>query len=167
MKGIRSIDEVTAIAEKLAESLGYELVEAAFEKEPTGVYLRLYIDTAGGITLDDCEKYHMAIQPKVEKFEYDFLEMCSPGADRPIKTARDAEKAKGKMAEARLYKPLNGQKTVSGVFLGMDENGYRLLQNGTEIVLKQKDVAIIRCQVDLSALDENIEIEDVQEESQP
>lgn len=167
MKGNRTIDEVIAIAEKVAENLGYELVEAAFEKEQTGVYLRFYIDIEGGITLDDCEKYHMAVQPRVEKYEYDSLEVCSPGADRPIKTARDAQKAKGKVAEARLYKPLNGQKTVTGVFLSLDADGYHLMQNGTEIVLPQKDVAVIRCQIDLSVLDETIEIEDMQEESQP
>lgn len=158
---------MTAQAEKLAEKLGYELVEAAFEKEPAGIYLRFYIDKEGGITLDDCEAYHMAVQPRMEKYDYDFLEVCSPGADRPIKTERDAAKARGKMVEARLYKPLNGLKTVSGVFLGLDGDGYHLSQGGAEIVLSKKDAAVVRCQIDLSVLDDHINIEDVQEESQP
>ena len=167
MKANRKIDQVNLIAEKTAQDLGYELVETAFEKEPTGLYLRIYIDTDQGVTLDDCEKYHMAIQPRVEKFDYDFLEVCSPGADRPIKTARDAEKAKGKTVEVHLYKPLDGQKTLIGVLLGMDDDGYRLMRENAEMLLPRKDVALVRCQIDLSILNEIIETENMQEENQP
>lgn len=49
------------IGQLLADTLGYELVEAAFERENTGLYLRFYLDKEGGITLDDCERYHRAV----------------------------------------------------------------------------------------------------------
>lgn len=166
MKENKAIDRIAAIAEKLAREQGYELVEAAFEKEHTGMYLRFYIDIPRGISLDDCERFHTALQPKMEPFDYDFMEVCSPGADRPIKTARDAEKARGRIAEAKLYKPLNGQKTITGTFLNLDEEGYHILQNGAEVVLKPKDIAVIRCQIDLSVLDEQPQTNQYEEENQ-
>ncbi len=145
---------ITEICEKAARKFDYELCDAAMEKEPTGRYLRIYIDKEGGITLDDCEKYHRAVQPSLESFDYDFLEVCSPGIDRPLKTGRDIEKSMGLLVEARLYKPVDGRKSVQGLLREMDEDRVRL-ESGTEIIdLPRKAVAQVRLVPDLSALDE-------------
>ncbi len=69
-----NMQKITALCEKTAEKLGYELCDAALEKEPTGRYLRIYIDKDGGVTLDDCEAFHRAVQPLLEDFDYDFQE---------------------------------------------------------------------------------------------
>ena len=66
-----NLQKIFGICEKVAKKLDYELCDAAMEKEPTGRYLRIYIDTEGGVTLDDCEKYHRAVQPLLEEFDYD------------------------------------------------------------------------------------------------
>lgn len=148
---------ITAICEKLAEKMHYELCDAAMEKEPTGRYLRIYIDKEGGVTLDDCEAYHRAVQPSLEAFDYDFLEVCSPGIDRPLKTARDIEKSIGLMVEARLYKPVDGRKSVQGLLLEMNE-AHVLLQCGSETAeLPRKAVSQVRLVPDLSALEEDEE----------
>ena len=75
--------------QKVADSLGFELVDVCLDKENTGKYLRIYIDRPEGMDLDSCEKYHRAIQPLVEDYDYDFLEVSSPGIDRPLKKDRD------------------------------------------------------------------------------
>ena len=116
-----NLQKIWAICQRHADKLGYELCDAAIEKEPTGRYLRIYIDTDQGVTLDDCEKYHRAVQPDLESFDYDFLEVCSPGIDRPIKTPRDIEKSLGMLVEARLYKPVDGKKSAQGLLKAMDE----------------------------------------------
>ncbi len=140
----RQIEQITKIARALADSLGYTLVEAALEKEHASTYLRIYLDKDGGISLDDCEKYHMAIMDKVKDFDYDYLEVSSPGIDRPIKTAWDAEKARGKTVEARLYKAYSGSKVIQGVFLSLDAEGYHIKSAGKEIVLPKANVAVCR-----------------------
>ncbi len=140
--------------------MGYELVEAAYEKEPAGNYLRIYLDVERGITLDDCEKYHMAVMGKLEKFDYDFLEVCSPGIDRPIKTQRDVQKALGKTVEAKLYKPLDGMKTMIGTLLGLDDEGYHLQVAGVERVIPQKEAAVLRQVPDMDALTDDTETGD-------
>lgn len=149
-----NLQKITAICEKMAQKLGYELCDAAIEKEPTGRYLRIYIDTEGGITLDDCEKYHRAVQPALENFDYDFLEVCSPGIDRPLKTKRDIEKSMGLLVEARLYKPVDGKKSVQGLLKAMDEESVVLSVGEETLEFPRKAVAQVRLVPDLSALDE-------------
>ncbi len=145
--------KIEAICQRTAEKLGYELCDAAMEKEPAGRYLRIYIDQDGGVTLDDCEKYHRAVQPLLESFDYDFLEVCSPGIDRPLKTERDVEKSLGLLVEARLYRPLDGKKAVQGLLRGMDRDRVTLDVGGAEVELPRKAVAQVRLVPDLSALD--------------
>ena len=145
---------ITEICEKTARKFDYELCDAAMEKEPTGRYLRIYIDKEGGITLDDCEKFHRAVQPSLESFDYDFLEVCSPGIDRPLKTKRDIEKSLGMLVEARLYKPVDGRKYIQGLLKEMDDNHVLLSEGEKEIDLPRKAVAQVRLVPDLSALNE-------------
>ncbi|MBQ9262783.1 MAG: ribosome maturation factor RimP [Clostridia bacterium] len=152
-----NMQKITALCEKMAEKMGYELCDAAIEKEPTGRYLRIYIDKDGGITLDDCEAYHRAVQPGLENFDYNFLEVCSPGIDRPLKSKRDIEKSIGLLVEARLYKPVDGKKSIQGLLCAMDENEVKLRCGEEEISLNRKTVAQVRLVPDLSALDDEDE----------
>ena len=140
----------------MCAELGYELVEAGIEREPAGRYLRVYIDTQreGGVTLDDCEKVHRAAQPLLEEIDYDFLEVCSPGADRPVKSSRDIEKALGKQVEVRFYKPIDGEKAIFGELSAMDKDQVTLLIGGETVSIARKDAAQVRLSPDLSALND-------------
>ena len=155
-----NMQKIEAICQRTADKLEYELCDVAIEKEPTGRYLRIYIDTESGVTLDDCEKYHKLVQPALEAFDYDFLEVCSTGIDRPLKTKRDIEKSIGLLVEARLYKPVDGKKSIQGLLTEMDEN-HVLLQVGEEQTeLPRKTVSQVRLVPDLSGL---ADIEDAEE----
>lgn len=110
---------VVPACEMLANEMQYELVDVELVKEGAGKYLRIYIDKPGGITLDDCEVYHRAIAPKVERVDYDYLEICSPGMDRPLKKQRDFDAHAGKEVQVRLYKPVDKKKVFEGVLVGL------------------------------------------------
>ena len=105
---------VTPLCQRLADKMNYELVDAELVQEGPGRYLRIYIDRPGGISLDELEAYHREIQPQLERVDYDFLEVCSPGLDRPLKKERDFERALGQKVEVRLFKPLDGKKLFEG-----------------------------------------------------
>ena len=105
---------VTPLCQKLADKMNYELVDAELVKEGPGRYLRIYIDRPGGISLDELEKFHREIQPQLDRVDYDFLEVCSPGLDRPLKKDRDFEHALGGKVEVRLFKPVDGKKLFEG-----------------------------------------------------
>ena len=81
--GVQPVNTAREIAQKIADAQGFELVEVTLQKEADGLALCVYIDSAQGITLDDCERYHKAVQPLLSQIEYDYLEVSSPGARPP------------------------------------------------------------------------------------
>lgn len=147
--------DMQALCEKLALSLDLELVDVAFEKESAGLYLRVFLDSPRGISLNDCEAYHRKLLPLVEQVEYDFLEVSSPGIDRPIKRESEAVKAIGSKVEIKLFKPLEGQKLYSGTFQGMDVEGYHLSIQGQDKVFPTALVAVARRTLDVDKVIEN------------
>lgn len=139
------------IGSRLARQLGFELVDTALEKEAAGKYLRFYVDTPQGITLDECERFHRAVQPLVEELEYDYLEVSSPGLDRPIRTAQDAQRALGQPVEIKLYHSQDGVKVHEGILRGLDSAGYHLEENGSLTVYPSDQVALARRKIDVEA----------------
>lgn len=150
--------ELSAVVEpkcqRLADSLGFELVDVSLDKEGAGKYLRIYIDKPEGITLDDCERYHRAIAPQVEDFDYDFLEVSSPGVDRPLKKDRDFERALGSEVEVKLFKAVDGQKLITGVLADYSADEVVLDVSGAEKRIPRKAAALIRPVVDMDGVEE-------------
>ena len=58
---------VRRLAEPIAEELGYELWDVEFVKEGADHCLRITIDSPEGITIDDCERMHRAIDPVLDE----------------------------------------------------------------------------------------------------
>lgn len=144
---------VTPLCQRLADEMAYELVDVSLDKEPQGKYLRIYLDKEAGISLDDCEAYHRRIQPQLEAYDYDFLEVSSPGVDRPLKTPRDFERAQGDEVEVRLYKPLEGQKVFEGVLVGLQDKEVVILCGETQRRFPQKSVALVKPIVDMTGVE--------------
>ncbi|MBQ3079272.1 MAG: ribosome maturation factor RimP [Clostridia bacterium] len=134
--------EKTAI--RLAQELGYEWIDLELVKEPAGRFLRFFIDKEGGITLDDVEAFHRRIQPFAENVDYDYMEVSSPGIDRPLKKEKDFERAKGFEIEVRLYKPLDGQKVYEGELVGLIDGKIVIGTPDGEKAFDQKAVAVAR-----------------------
>jgi ribosome maturation factor RimP len=149
--------EVAAIegrCAKIAEDMGFELVDLAVEKEPTGKYLRFYIDKAEGISLDDCEAYHKAVRALADHVDYDFMEVSSPGIDRPLKKDRDFERNLGAEIEIKLFKPLEGTKVMTGILAGL-EDGDILLETAAGIRrIPRKAAALVKPVVDMEGIEE-------------
>lgn len=157
-KKAMSVREAQKIAERIAAEQGVELVDVELTKEPTGHYLRFYADKPDGITIDELETLHRAIQPLVEDVEYDFMEVSSPGADRPLKTERDFEKAEGLEVELKTYKPVNGAKVFWGDLIGLREGRIEIETAEGTLRFEKKDVAIVRPVIEFTE-------EDLQDES--
>ncbi len=139
------VREAKQIAQKLASEMDVELIDVELVKEPTGHFLRFYIDRPDGISLNELEAFHRRILPLVERVEYDYMEVSSPGADRPLKTERDFERAGGTVVELRTYRPVNGAKRFTGELIGL-EDGEVVLADGAGGTLRfaRKDVAVVR-----------------------
>ena len=153
-KKAMSVREAEKIAQQIAIEQNVELVDVELVKEPTGHFLRFYIEKPDGISLNELETYHRRIQPLVENVEYDFMEVSSPGADRPLKTERDFERAEGMEVELKTYRPVNGAKQFLGDLVGLKDGVISIItESGETLAFEKKDVAIVRPVIEFSEED--------------
>ena len=144
----------------LASQLCYELVDVELVREGASRYLRIYIDKPDGITLSDCETYHRAVMPLVERVDYDFLEVCSPGIDRPLKKQADYDRHAGDTVELHLYRPVDGSRRYEGELISLEGGEVALRTAGGEKRFALREVSlckpvIVVTEVDLDAADED------------
>lgn len=134
---VKSTAEIIGIIEETVQGLGYEFVE--FERLPRGL-MRVTIDTQaeGGISLDDCEKVSDQLTHlfTVEGFDYERLEVASPGVERALKRVRDFARFVGRPAHVELYEPLHAE--------GFPEAGRRKLDGRILAVEGEAGAEMIR-----------------------
>lgn len=153
-KKAMSVREAEKIAQQIADEQNVELVDVELVKEPTGHFLRFYIEKPDGISLNELETFHRRIQPLVENVEYDFMEVSSPGADRPLKTERDFARAEGMEVELKTYRPVNGAKQFLGDLVGLKDGVISIItESGETLSFEKKDVAIVRPVIEFSEED--------------
>ena len=147
-----NMQKITEICEKTARKFDYELCDAAMEKEPTGRYLRIYIDKEGGVNIDDCEKVSRAFNDILDKEDYIeetyIFEVSSPGLGRKLKKDIHFEKAIGESVDIKTFKPIDKQKEFTGILKAFDQNTVTIAVEDKETVFNRKDIAIIKLSLD-------------------
>jgi ribosome maturation factor RimP len=135
-------ERVTDIVERLAlpivEAAGLELVDVEYKKEGANWYLRVFIDKPDGVDIEDCSRVSEQLSERLDEVDpiptsY-FLEVSSPGAERPLKKPADFERAVGQYVHIALYEPfadgnLKGKKSFEGVLTGFDGESVELEVN--------------------------------------
>jgi len=102
-----------------------ELVDLQYLRERGRWVLRFFVDKAGGISLDDCERLSGSIGAVLEMENVVpgsyVLEVSSPGLDRVLKREADFVRFAGHRARIRLKSALEGQRNFRGLLLGCAE----------------------------------------------
>lgn len=141
--------EIEQIVLPITDAKNIELVDVEYVKEGGEFFLRIYIDKEGGISLNECEEVSREINPILDekdpiKDNY-FLEVSSPGLDRPLKKDKDFVRYQGRDVEIKLYKPMNGSKLHEGELVGLTEDkNIKVIIDNEEVEFNKKDVALIR-----------------------
>jgi ribosome maturation factor RimP len=120
--------KVTDVTEQLVlpiiESKGLELVDVEFKKEGSNWFLRVYIDKDGEVDIEDCGEVSEELSKLLDEHDLIaqayFLEVSSPGAERPLKKERDVKAAIGKAIHITTYEPFEGQKAFEGILTAFD-----------------------------------------------
>ena len=119
--------------EKIVVELGYECVNVALVTEDGRPVLRVMIDSIGGINVSDCERVSKAVNRYLddsaegaELSDRYYLEVSSPGLERPLFTPADYVRFKGKEARIRTREPVDGRKTHVGFIAASDDEGVTL-----------------------------------------
>jgi len=122
--------KVTEIVEELVtpilDDMQLELVDIEYVKEGKNWFLRVFIDSENGIDIEQCGVVSEKLSEKldaVDPIPYNyFLEVSSPGAERPLKKASDFERAVGKNVYIKTYEPIEGEKEFEGELTAFDGN---------------------------------------------
>ena len=96
-----------------------ELVDIEYVKEGKNWFLRVYIDKDGGVDITDCGSVSEQLGEQLDKHDpikdpY-FLEVSSPGAERPLKRKQDFLKYLNQSIYVKLYEPIDGSKEYQGM----------------------------------------------------
>jgi ribosome maturation factor RimP len=126
------VETVKQVVEPILEEHSFYLFDVEFVKENKSWYLRVYIDKKGGITIDDCVLVSDELSEKLDAMDPDpipqayFLEVSSPGAERPLRNDEELQQAVGEYVHVSLYQNLNGQKTFEGTLQSVDDESLTL-----------------------------------------
>lgn len=103
------------ILETTIPPMGYELVD--WEMQPRAGLVRVFIDKAGGIDVEDCARVSNQLTHvfTVENVDYDRLEVSSPGLDRPLKKLADYARFAGDEAQLTLHEMTDGARRWKGI----------------------------------------------------
>ncbi|KEO82971.1 ribosome maturation factor RimP [Tumebacillus flagellatus] len=147
--------KVTDIVEELAapivEGEGLELVDVEYKKEGANWFLRVFIDKPEGVDIDDCSRVSEKLSDMLDEVDpipdsY-FLEVSSPGAERPLKKPADFERSIGKQVYITTYEPVDGQKTFEGVLSGYDGDVVTITEAKKTVTLPAERIASARLAV--------------------
>src|SRR5699024_6239392 len=114
-------DIVTELVQPILVDLHLELVDIEYVKEGKNWFLRLFIDKETGVDIEECGIVSERLSEKLDEIDpiphnY-FLEVSSPGAERPLKKESDYVKAVNKSVNVKTYEPLDGEKEFEGKLL--------------------------------------------------
>jgi ribosome maturation factor RimP len=141
VSAVRGIDAVRAIAQRVTEGRGFELVDVELKRERGGHFVRLYVDKPGGIGLDDLQSVSVevsAILDAEDPIDSSYtLEVSSPGLDRPLRSEADYRRFLGRLARVSSYELVEGRRHWTGRIESVEHGviGLRLEEEGGALAL--------------------------------
>lgn len=129
-------DVLLQLLEPVVESEGFEMVDLEFARGSHGSLLRIYIDLARGVSVDDCVQVSQAVSRALEGHDpiagQYTLEVSSPGSDRILRRREHFERFVGERAAIELKLAVDGRRRFTGRLAGVSTRAVRLEVDGVE-----------------------------------
>ena len=140
-------ERLFAILEPAVAAMGYELADIDAHLGRRGL-LRLYIDRAGGVTVDDCQRVSEQVGALLDVEDplpgsY-VLEVSSPGFDRRLRKLEHFERFSGERAKVELRDAREGRRNFTGRLVGVEGSVVLLEVDGELTRLLFDDIAVAR-----------------------
>ena len=118
--------------EPVVERTGVRLLDVELITGSNGPILRVTIYKPEGVSLDDCVAVNNLVEPILDETDpipgsYN-LEVSSPGLERTLKRDKEFTIFKGRDCRVNFFAPLNGVRSIEGVFTGLDDSGKVILE---------------------------------------
>ncbi|MDA8383947.1 MAG: ribosome maturation factor RimP [Betaproteobacteria bacterium] len=133
--------DLRALLEPTVNGLGFELVD--LEAGRGGRLIRLFIDKPGGVDVEDCARVSHQVTRLLAveaDYDYDRLEVSSPGLDRPLRSAADFVRFAGHEAQLKMRAPKEGRRNYVGILRGVDDGVLHLEVDGEVVDLALEQV---------------------------
>ena len=137
-------DRLETQIEPTVAGLGYELLGIERSRSAASQLLRLYIDHADGITVEDCERVSRQVSDVLDaeqlvRGEYT-LEVSSPGLDRPLFTLEQHRRFIGAQVALRLRALVGGRRRVTGFLRAVRDESLQLEVEGETLEIPFREV---------------------------
>jgi ribosome maturation factor RimP len=137
--------KIWEIAEPLCKENGAELIDVEYLREAGNWYLRIYIDRMPAVDHDLCQLVSEKLSDALDTYDpisqsY-YLEISSPGLERPLKREEDFHRYAGYEIMVRLYAPRDGKKEFQGQLKSLNEEGLILQTPNGQIVFPLQEIA--------------------------
>ena len=141
-------EKLIALTEPLLGQLGYELVDLEYSPGRTRALLRIFIDRAQGVGLDDCERASREISALFDVEDpvptgYT-LEVSSPGLDRVLRTPAHFERFVGERVHVELRNPRDGRRRYTGQLTALRDTGIELNVDGAMVAVSFAEIGRAR-----------------------
>ncbi len=143
------IKQASILVEPVLVDMGYELVEVEYMKEFGDYFLKIFIYNETGVGVDDCEMIARKVSEILDEKDLIpgayYLEVSSPGLDRPISTNDDLRRNLNKDIEVRLYKAIDNVKNFEGKLIDYNEEDIKIVEEDeTERVIPRQSISLMR-----------------------
>lgn len=151
------VETTEKLVQPILDRENFYLVDVEYVKEGKDWFLRVYIDKTGGITIDECGLVSTELSDKLDEVDLIkgnyFLEVSSPGVERPLKTKQDFLDHVGKNVFVTLYAPIDGAKEYEGILSSFANDmatiDYRVKTRTKQIDIPYEKIAKARLAVTL------------------
>lgn len=119
------IEKIEKIVTPVVNEMGLSLVDIEYMQDGGYWYVRIYVENLNGeITLEECAAISGKIDEDVDKLieQRFFLEVSSPGIERPLKKLEDFIRFKGEKIKVSLKHKINDKKNFEGIITECKDN---------------------------------------------
>lgn len=144
-------DAVWKLAQPVAERHGCALWDVEYVTEAGTRYLRVYIDKADGVGIDDCEAVSRELDVLLDEADpipdsYVF-EVSSAGAERALKRPSDFARFMGETVEVRFFKNIDGRKSVIGTLCAYEDGAVSVRIGEQTTKYEKAQIAQVRLRI--------------------
>ena len=136
---------VTRLAVPIVEEVGVELWDVEFVRAGGESYLRIFIDSDDGISIDQCEAVSRALDPLLDEVDIIngpyILEVSSAGIERSLNKPEHFMKYEGSLIEDRLFSAIEGSKRYVGILASFNGDSIDLEVDGKTINIPLKNIS--------------------------
>lgn len=138
---------VEQITNEIIKESNLELIDVEYVKEHDW-YLRVFLDKPNGVEVEDCQWVSEQLEDKLDELdpikESYYLEVSSPGLDRPLKKDKDFTRHIGDEIEVHTFAPIDGRKLFVGTLMGFESNNINMNIAGQVVSLPKEQAAQVR-----------------------